>query len=302
MRDMAQVEGWDPSMPAPPLLVDVRPEADQVGHGRILPMVGGRRNYIYDVLINDGQQRVYADDVAGVLSKIIPGYESAAAGLEAAVEAQDRISIQRSVNQMFLLRAAHARAVRQELQGQINDLARRHGTWESLSEEEREQCEGGAAGLIPVGVIVEEPFVDPDGTPITVERGVWEHAEVKLVIDRGDYGLFDPDGTPEPTSELAVEEDDGRLYVYAAKQPDNMIVLDSTDDEEYLGSLEQAGVVSITIYSPDVEDATYLDAVRLGRDIMDVNPVDLSDFVGFHDHEHDHDHDHDHEHGDGDDE
>lgn len=310
MVGISEVESLDPNLPAPPLLVKVNRAADMPGHGRILPLVGGRRNYLLDVVFDDGRQRVYADDVGGVLAKIIDGYEPAFHALGAAEQLGDRGRIIQAANALFMLRAEHARRMRMELQQRINAEAVSSGAWDRLSDEEQEQCEAGALGLIPVGVMVEEPYEDPDGNPIVIERGVWETNAVQLVIDRGDYGLFDPEGTPEPTSEYAELGEDGRWYVLGGKHPVNMVILDSTDGDEYMSSLEQAKLITVEIYSPDVEDATYLAALRLGRNIMEAEQFDMSAMVGFadsrpreehHDHEHDHDgHDHDgHDHGDG---
>lgn len=308
------VSTLDPSVPAPPMKVAVNPRADSVGHGRTLPLIGGRRSYMYDVLCEQGTSRIYADSPTGVLRELIKGYAAAADALDAAEATGDRDQLEQAFSALFLLRAEHATAVRIELQRQLNTDARATSRWDRLSTEEQGQLSAAEDGRIPVGVIIEEESVDIDGHPILVDRGIWETPFATLVIDRGDYGLFDPDCTPEPTCELAEQDENGQWVVIVTNgNPDNMIILDSTDDESYLDSLEAAGVISIDLYPPDAEDSFYLDAVRLGQNIMESEDTDLTGWVGYHpelaadatdaDHihahhhgQHDHGHPHDHQH------
>lgn len=275
------VAALDPNVEAPPMRVPRRPGADIVGHGRTLPMVGLRRNYLLDVVLPGGTERVYADNPADVLCELIDGYRELRTALAAAEELGDRDTVQAAYIAAFEAREDHAAHVRSTIQSRLNAEAQNDGRWKALDEEEQEQCVAAAdPQQFPVGVLIDQPMEDPDGQPIVVERGVWETDAVKLVINRCDYGIFDPDGTPEPTCELT-EEVDGDHIVFGGEEPPNMVVLDSTDDDEYFTSLEAAGYLDVTWYPPMVEDARYMDAVRAGRDIAETEGMDLTGWVGY---------------------
>lgn len=274
------VEAADPGVPGPPVTVAVNPAADAVGHGRTLPLVGGQRPHVYDVVFDAGTRRVYADTVDDVLSAFIPGYAALiAAGIEADA-AGDRDAMEEALAQIFEARHAHANDLRVRLQARVNQDARASGTWDTLDEEEREQLDRSAEGLIPVGVLYEVPLENPDGSEVIVDKGFWTHATIPLVINRGDYELFDPNFTPEPESLLSeVDPETGKDIVYGGRWPVNLVILDPTDSDAYLESLEHAGEVTVSLRPVDLPDDLYLRAVETGRELLHAE-TDLSDGDG----------------------
>lgn len=268
MIELATVAALDPSEPAAPVVVDRDRNRDQVGHGRTLPLVGGQRPYVYDVVFANGTRRVYADTIPGVLSAFIDGYAAATAAIADAEANDDPDAMEVALAAVFEARYAHAHALRVQMQQVINSEAQANGTWDTLDEEEREQCSKAADGAIPIGVLYEVPLEDADGSEIVVDKGFWTHADVKLVINRGDYDLFDPDFTPEPESLLSeIDPDTGKDVVYGGRWPTNMVILDPTDEDAYLESLEHAGYVEVTVRPVDLPDDLYLRAVEVGREM-----------------------------------
>lgn len=252
MLGIGDLAGLDPAVPAPPLLLDLHTASDTardaagdlaggVGGVGVSPLVGGQRNFVFEVALEGGRRLACADDAAGILSLIIPGYQAVLEGLGAAEALGDRSRVQARWNELFALRAAHARWVRMVLQDEINQVARLLGSWESLTPVEQGMCVAAAEGGVPVGIRVDEPFTDPDGCEVLVPVGVWSAPDVALVIDRGDYGLFDPDGVAEPESTLPD----------SSSGPANLVVLDSTDDDAYLASLDHAGWVDVATHTPE---------------------------------------------------
>lgn len=276
-----RVKGLDPSQPAPYITVDRDPGRDAVGHGRTLPLVGGARPHVYDVVYQDGTRRVYADTPGDVLAAVIPGYEQHAKALSAAENAAEallwdesgerrpsvdqdaldaaRDRVQAAFVDGFVARADHAAKLRAQLQARENDRARENGDWDALDDEARAQCEASARGEVPVGVI----YVVPDDAG-TVERGFWPHESPRLVISRGDYGLFDPAGTEEP--EPLVDMDvDGVSVVPVVRFPRNMVILDPTEESLYMESLEVAKVIEVAVRPVDLPDAMYTEALARGE-------------------------------------
>lgn len=275
------VKALDPAQPAPPVVVDRNPGRDAVGHGRTLPLVGGIRPHVYDVVYADGTRRVYADTPGDVLAAVIPGYEEHAAAMAAAQDAVEsllwnpdgsrregvdpeqandaRDRVQRAFVDAFDARSDHATALRMTMQRNENERARANGQWDDLDDEARAQCEASVQGEIPVGII----YIVPEDTG-EVERGFWPFEAPRLVISRGDYGLFDPAGTEEPESLATVVDDDGHEYVPVVRFPRNLVILDPTEESLYVESLEVAGVLSCTIRPVDLPDEQYSGAVALG--------------------------------------
>lgn len=264
------------------MVVPRNPDADHVGHGRILPLVGGVRPYVYDVTYDGGRSRVYADTPAGVLDALIDDYRQlwqtwreASTVLEQ-VEDRDDTPTEQQVAAAedayyFLLsaRIQYATAVRCDLQASENKAARASGSWDRLTDEERTQCEESAAGKRPLGVLVEAPWdPDPGQQSATVEFGVWDTEHCKLVINRGDYGLFDLDGTPEPQSTLTQPDPQTGEEIVVVDDPPNLVVIDPTTDWLLLDSLAKAGVLTIITRPVDLPDAFYTEAVEMGRHAM----------------------------------
>ena len=274
------VKRMDPGRAAPPVAVDRDPGRDQPGHGRTLPLVGGARPHQYDVVYANGTRRVYADTPGDVLAAVIPGYDGPAKALsnaEAEAEAliwdEDgqrvqnpdpaavnaaRDRVQTAFADAFVARADHAAHLREQLQQRETDHARGTGDWDDLDDEAREQCEASARGEVPVGVIYEVP--EDDGV---VERGGWPFEVPRLVISRGDYGLFVPEGTEEPESMVGIDVE-GHEVIPVVRFPRNMVILDPTEENLYLESLEVAGLVEATIRPIDLPDDQYVSAVELG--------------------------------------
>lgn len=263
------VRGLDPSMPAPPIVVARDPNRDAVGHGRNLPLIGGQRPYVYDVVFDEGRQRVYADTIPGVLSAFIDGYGDLDAAARAAEEASDPTATQDAFSALFDARSQHASALRVRLQQAINTRAEAAGTWDTLDDEEAEQCTKAADGEIPVGVLYEVPLEDFDGTEVIVDKGFWTHPDVHLVVNRGDYGLFDPDFTPEPESLLSeLDPATGKDVVFGGRWPENVVILDPTEEDDYVESLEHADQIEVVVRPADLPDDFYLQAVKTGREIV----------------------------------
>lgn len=278
MIELDEVDALDPAEVASPVTVDVDPAGPEIGHGRILPLVGGQRPYVYDVVFDGGARRVYADTVTGVLSAVVDDYEPAADEVDAAGSAEDRDRMEAALAATFQARHNHAHQVRVDMQTRVNTEAQADGRWDSLDEEERDQCSRGADGQVPVGVLYEVPLENPDGSAVVVDKGFWTHPDVLLCINRGDYDLFDPDFTPEPESLLSETDEQGRDVVHGGRWPKNLVILDPTDDDSYLESLEHAGLVEVTVRPVDLPDDTYLRAVDLGREMAeDPQPTTPSD-------------------------
>lgn len=281
MMDTALVRACDPHDEAPPLVESRDQGADQVGHGRILPLVGGVRPYVYDVVFRHGSQRVYADSPDGALCALIEGYEpfwedwkaasSVIEDLELRGESgtpEQQAAAEDAYYALCIARMNYADDVRRQLQQRENENAQAQGGWDNLTDEERTQCTAGAAttGPPPIGVLVEMPWDDN----VTIEAGVWETTACKLVINRGDYGIWDPDGTPEPeATHSEVDPETGEEIVVVTEWPINMVILDPTTAWTLLDSLERADRITIDVRPADLPDEFYTDAVELGRSILD---------------------------------
>lgn len=268
MSERQAVEQLDPAYPAPVMVLDNRAAMDTPGHGWELPLIGKQRPYVYDVVYDNDNRRAYADTIGDVLGVVIDGFSEASAEREEAENGADRDRTQAALRRCFDLLHSHASGIRVHLQQGINAAAQANGTWDTLDEEEQEQCTLAAQGQIPVGVLYEVPMDDGNGNTFTIDQGLWSHREVKLVVNRGDYGLFDPDFVPEPESDLLEETPDGRLVVFGGRWPANMVILDPTDEESYLESLEHAGVLQVRMRPVDLPDNLYLDAVQAGYQIL----------------------------------
>lgn len=265
---MTDVSTLDPSEVAPAVVAAVDSARDDLGHGRDIPLVGGQRPHVFEVTFNDGRTRVYADRACDALSEIIQGYRSIIDRLTEAEASGDRDGVEDATNDALQARIEHAHDLRVKLQARVNAAAHADGTWETLDEEEAEQCLRAANGEIPVGIIYEVPMEDLDGSTVTVDRGYWEHSTVKLVINRGDYGFLSEQFIYEPETFLSETGDDGREYVLGGKWPENMTILDPVEEHDYLDSLAHANVVSIVVREIDLPDQMYTDAVELGRKIV----------------------------------
>lgn len=262
-----QLRDLDPRQPAPPVVLPRDAARDQVGHGRTVPLVGGARPYLLEVVFDQGRQRVYADSPADALTAIIPGY----AQKVAAVAQAGRDDAAAALADAFLARFDHADALRRKLQQQVNEEAEASGAWDTLDDEEREQCTLSASSTPdsppPVGVIYEVPVDSPFGDVTAQDVGFWTCSSVHLVINRGDYGILDEDYL-EPRSWLETAAPDGGAYVIEGVWPTNMTVLDPTDDEVYLESLGRAGLVTVDVVVNDLPDEAYVAALELGRQLL----------------------------------
>lgn len=270
--DAAEAVGLDPTVPAPPMTVPYNPNLDAVGHGRELPLIGGQRTHQLDVLVepllrgDHKRVRIYADNAAGVLSELIPNYAPYAAALDTAIETGDRDSVEDAFVDAFLARWRHATLVRVALQNQLNNEAHTAGVWAALTDEQRTQCAQAAEGLIPVGVIEVHQMDDADGHPIDVEVPVWDSLLIPLVVNRGDYGLYSDDDVTEPTADVSVRFTDDETGGVDITIP-VVIVLDPTDDDTYVASLQDAGLLSIEFRPVLPISSLYLNSMLLGQAI-----------------------------------
>lgn len=292
------VSRLDPANIAPTIVVDRNPKADEVGHGRTLPLIGNARPHTFDVAFDDGTKRVYADTAAHALGAIIDGYEAVGVrSFEASQDIEDRDlrdedvpdEDRRAAVELFAdaweARYVHADAVRLRVQKAENERARQDGSWEKLgSEEQFVLTDAERAESVPFGVrtLVTIETGDPFGGPSSalVERGIWETSLVRLALNRGDYGFYNPEGTPEPVSTMTTrlgEGDAARDVVITTEFPANLIILDPGDDESYLYSLERAGLIEITLRPTELPDEVYTNALRLGEELIAENP-ELGDY------------------------
>lgn len=272
-HEVRDVTGLDPMEAAPPQTVPYRPSADAVGHGRALPLIGNSRNYLFDVLpdkelIPEGAARfrIYADTRRDILSILIPEYAEVAEALARAEQDGTPEDVTDAFTAAFDLRCLHAHGVRVLLQRRHNAAAQASGDWAHLSDEERFQCEAGAAGKIPVGIPIEFFAEDAAGEPVALDMAIWSTGHCPLVVNRGDYGFYDESLTPEPVSELA-QEINGESFIFVTDEPTNVIVLNPTDEDIYVESLAAAGVLTLDEYLPEETDALFIEALLLGRAI-----------------------------------
>ncbi|GEM_PF-4149896 len=270
------VTGLDPLEAAPPQLVAYRPSADDVGHGRTLPLIGNARNYLFDVLpdpellpAGSPRVRVYADRHRDVLSVLIPDYAGIAEALTRSEETGTPEEVTDAFTSAFDLRTLHAHSMRVVLQRRLNQAAQASGSWSRLTEEEAQQCSRAAEGQIPVGIPVVVGGIDADGNTVELDMAVWETDAVPLVVNRGDYGFYSESLVPEPVSELAHVGEDGDLYVYVTEAATNVIVLNPTDEDIYVESLASAGLLVLDEYLPEDTDPLFIQALLLGRAIAD---------------------------------
>ena len=241
----------DPTQIAPPILV-IDGEHITIGaaHGRVLPLIGNRRPYVYDVSLPD-RRRVYADTPEDAIAVIIGGeYAELLANLRALESTLDAEATSEVWLSLASLRHRHADQLRLSMQQQINELAQREGQWDHLDESAREQLSKAADpdGPYPVGIATETPILDDDGEMKVATLGYW-YAPVPLVLNAGDYEPYS--NAERPISEMSREED-GRNVVIPGDP--NLIVLDITDSVTYLGSLERAGHLTVTVMPAEQPD------------------------------------------------
>lgn len=241
----------DPGQVAPPI-VTVDGEHTTVGaaHGRVLPLIGNRRPYIYDVSLPN-KRRIYADTPEDVVAAMIGGeYPQILAQLRALETSPDSDATDEVWLSLATLRHGHADQVRLMMQQQINDLAHANGQWDLLDEFERSELTKAADpdGPYPVGIATETPIVDTDGEMKVVTLGYW-YAAVPLVLNTGDYAPYSD--VERPISEMTREEDG---YNVVIPGDPNLAVLDIADSVAYLGSLEKAGYLTVTVMPAEQPD------------------------------------------------
>lgn len=240
---------------APPVVV-VDGAHTEVGaaHGRVLPLIGNKRPYTYDVSLSD-HRRVYADTPEDAVAVIIGGdYADLLAQARELEDSGDAGATDRVWIELVRRRHKHADELRLALQQQTNELARRDGRWAALDDSERGQLESAADpdGPYPVGIETETPFLDEDGNTGTTWQGLW-FADVPLVLNTGDYAPFSD--AVEPESCLTEAGPDGTPVVVAGDP--NLIRLDISDSVTYLESLERCGVIVLTIRAPEQPDPIF---------------------------------------------
>jgi hypothetical protein len=240
---------------APPVVV-LDGDRTEVGaaHGRVLPLIGNKRPFTYDISLPD-RSRVYADTPEDAIAVIIGGdYAELLAQLRDLEDSGDKDASEQVWVELVRRRHKHADDLRLSLQQQINDLARRDRRWDALDDSERAQLESAAdpEGPYPVGIETEAPFLDEDGQTSVGWQGMW-FAEVPLVVNSGDYAPFS-DAT-EPVSCLTKPGTDG-VPVVVPGDP-NLIRLDIADSITYLESLERCGHAVLTIRPSEQPDPIF---------------------------------------------
>lgn len=251
--------------------------------GRVLPLVGNTRPFIYDATLVGTDQRIYADRITDLLCIIIGGEYAALADqvdsldvtehllpapgpglgdllptdLAAAMPVDDetdtdsaadfsrRQQVMELLYDMALLRSQHANLVRIDLQSAINAAAAADGTWGTLSDDEREELTLSASpdGGFPLGLPTEVSIVDFDG----------DNARPAVMIRpewRAATPLIINTGNYAPWTEAPyisairiVEQPDGSVVEYATRENMPELVIDS--EPEYVQSLVAVGVLSL---------------------------------------------------------
>lgn len=170
---------------------------------------------------------IKAADAAALLGALIPDYERLTTALTAAQSSGNRKATQKAHRALLDARRVDAHALRVALQRHINAGAKADGAWEALTDEECAELTRAATGTVPLGILVEEETWIA-GIEYLMTVGRWD-AAVPLVVNRADYALLADGDTwnEEPVG-------------------DAMLVLDPTDDDAYVTSLEAIGVLAVT--------------------------------------------------------
>lgn len=240
----------DPAKIAPPIVVtDGEHTTIGAAHGRVLPLIGNRRPYVYDISLPD-RRRIYADTPEDAIAVLIGGdYAEHLAALRALESSTDDAATDQVWLTLANLRYVHADRLRLGLQQQINELTQQSGEWDHLEEAERDQLVKAADpdGPCPIGVLEETPFVGENDELHTSLVGYWS-ARVSLVINTGDYDPYTD--RPRPRSEMT------RDGVVVPGDP-NLVVLDIADSITYLNSLEKAGWLTVSVLPVEQPDPIF---------------------------------------------
>ena len=276
--------GTDPTRCAPPLRSsDARDTGVGAAHGRVIPLVGNTRPYLFDVTVVGTTTRIYADrltdvlclligeeytalvdqiDSADVTDHILPPPGPALGDMlptELAVAATpppaddsvaaDPAERQRLMNLLYDLarvRCAHARNLRIELQRTINDAAVADGTWAELTAEEQEELSLSATskGVFPIGIPVVVPYTTVD------DNGTLVTAEMVRPEWRAATRLVLNTGDYAPWTQApwiravrTTRAPDGTEIEYETRENTVELVIDT--EEEYVQSLVGAGVLTL---------------------------------------------------------
>lgn len=260
----------------PPLIThDGHIHAVGTAHGRTIPVVCSTRPPVFDVSFDrvlPDHIRVYADYAEDVLAAVCgPDYQERLARLYGIqreyndlddaekdkrrlvlLDESDRINAE-----LTYLRSDFAHQARLVAQAIINDAAKKDGSWDELSDREREVLDRAATSIAsaPVGIVDEMLFANPNGELFTGNRGVWR-ANVPLVVNDGDYYPY----TTVPTVYF-----EATLVIEGRKYSDNVsdlnarhIRVDSADN--LLEDLDALGAITSTIRPVTPVDALYRDS------------------------------------------
>lgn len=255
-----EAAGLDPHNVAPPIIV-TDGERTEIGaaHGRVLPLVGNKRPYIYDVSL-PARRRIYADTPEDVIAEIIGGdYAALQAHLRGLEDVGGRDEVDEAWLALITLRHQHADSMRLSMQARINDEGHKDGRWDRLDEAEKDQLRkaADADGPFPTGILTETPIVDDDGEPKVAWVGHW-YAAVPLVLNSGDYAPYSDTPIPQSTYiDDTTGPDDEHNHVVPGDP--NLVVLDITDNVSYLSSLEEAGWLTVSVMPAEQPDKHFRD-------------------------------------------
>lgn len=264
--------------------------------GRVLPLVGNTRPFIYDVTVVGTDQRIYADRITDLLCVLI-GDEYAAlteqidnldvtehplpapgpglgdllpTDLAAAMpydtdDSDDTTDFTRRQQVMdllydlALLRSQHANLIRLELQSAINTAAVDDGTWETLSANEREELTLSASpdGGFPLGIPAEVPIVDFADDEVRPATMIRPEWRASTPLVINTGNYAPWTVAPYISAIRLVEQPDGSLIEYATRENMPELVIDS--ETEYVQSLVTVGVLTLEERPPYQLDGVFAD-------------------------------------------
>ncbi|WP_347956202.1 hypothetical protein [Gordonia aichiensis] len=283
--DSEQARQIPPHLCAPPMCTtDAKKTGVGAAHGRVLPLVGNTRPYLYDVTIVGTDDRIYADRLTDVLGVLIGEQYFALAeqidalgvrdttddGASASVgdlfppeiaaaaepdedeptpfDSPERIrahqELQNLLYEMALLRTAFAARIRITLQQAINADAVASGLWDQLTDFEKEELTVSAT----------EGGGFPIGIPAEVPVVINAETAPQTVLMvrpewRAETRLVINTGdynpwTDAPTIETIRQATDADGEVFDYPTDENVVSLTIDTEEELIDSLVQAGFLT----------------------------------------------------------
>lgn len=296
--DPEQARQIPPHLCAPPLLTtDARTKGVGAAHGRVLPLVGNTRPYLYDVTIVGTDERIYADRLTDVLGVLIgEQYTALAAQIDAldmrettddgatlavgdllppeiAAVAEDpeepetqvdspewiraRLELQNLLYEMGLLRTAFAAHIRVVLQQAINADAVSTGLWDQLSDDEKEELTLSAT---EGGGF---PIGIPAEVPVTIDG---DSSPRTIMMVRPEWRAETPlvintgdynPWTDAPVIETLREARDSDGELFDYPTDENVVSLTIDTEQELIDSLVEAGFLTCDVRPAFQPDPLY---------------------------------------------